>query len=300
MKGIYKLAILTLMMITFASQFKSFGQANPMGALYFQNQFLGNPAYAGLHQGLDLNLGIRRQWSNIPGSPISQTATADYAITPKAGVGINVYNDRSGLFKRTRAMASYAYHLPLSGDEEHNLSFGLALGVMSERLSSEDIKGDQGDISVQNFNQRETYMDGDFGIAYTSNGLNLQGVLPNMKAFFKKDNFINSIDLVNFYTAASYKINLSGGSSGIGLEPKVVYHDIKGFDNLLDAGINLTLADNKLSFLGMYHSSKSTTFGMGLNYGTFGFQGIYTTATSALSNYTNGNFEISLKLKVLR
>ncbi len=299
MKRKYNLAILVLL-IAFTAQKNSFGQANPMGALYFQNQFLGNPAYAGLHQGLDLNLGIRRQWSNLPGSPTMQTATADYAMTPKAGVGLNVYNDRSGLFKRTRAMASYAYHLPLSGEESHNISFGLALGVMSERLGSEDLKGDPNDMSVQNYNQRETYMDGDFGFAYTSNTLNLQAVLPNMKAFFKKDDFVNSIDLVTFYTAASYKITLTDGPAGIGVEPKVVYHGIKGFDNLMDAGVNLTFADNKLNFLGMYHSSKSTTFGMGLNYGYIGFQGIYTTATSALSNYTNGNFEISMKLKVFR
>lgn len=121
-----------------------------------------------------------------------------------------------------------------------------------------------------------------------------------MKALFQKDNFINPIDLVNFYTAASYKFNLSGASGGISLEPKLVYHDIKGFDNIVDAGVNLTFADNKLNLLGVYHSSKSTTFGMGRDYGVFGFQGIYTTATSALSNYTNGNFEISMKLKMLR
>lgn len=296
MKRKYILAALVIM-IALSSQNKSFGQANPMGALYFQNQFLGNPAYAGLHQGLDLNLGIRRQWSNLPGSPTMQTATADYAMTSKAGLGLNVYNDRSGLFKRTRAMASYAYHMPLSG-EDNKLSFGLALGVMSERLSSEDIKGDQNDMSVQNYNQRDVYMDGDFGLAYTSSTLNVQAVLPNMKAFFKKDDFVNSIDLVSFYTAASYKITLTDGPAGIGLEPKVVYHRIKGFDNLMDAGVNLTFANNKLNFLGMYHSSKSTTFGMGLNYGVVGFQGIYTTATSALSNYTNGNFELSMKLKV--
>jgi len=299
MKRKYNLAILVLL-IAFTAQNDSFGQANPMGALYFQNQFLGNPAYAGLHQGLDLNLGIRRQWSNLPGSPTMQTVTADYAMTPKAGIGVNVYNDRSGLFKRTRAMASYAYHLPLSGESDHNLSFGLALGVMSERLSNEELKGDPNDMSLQNYNQRETYMDGDFGLAYTSNKVNLQAVLPNMKAFFKKDNFINSIDLVQFYTAASYKITLSEGPAGIGIEPKVVYHGIKDFDDMVDAGVNLTFADSKLNFLGMYHNSKSTTFGMGLNYGTFGFQGIYTTATSALSSYTNGNFEISMKVKVFR
>ena len=299
MKKTYNILIIVLL-IVLTTDNKSLAQVNPMGALYFQNQFLGNPAFAGLHQGLDMNLGYRRQWSNLPGSPAMQTATADYAITSKAGIGMNVYNDRSGLFKRTRAMASYAYHLPLSAESDHKLSFGLSLGLMNERLSSEDLKGEQGDLSVQNYNQRDTYMDSDFGMAYTSGSLNLQAVLPNMKAFFKKDDFINSVDRVTFYTAASYKITLTEGPAGIGLEPKLVYHGIKGFDNLIDAGANLSFADNKLNFFGMYHSSKATTFGMGLNYGTVGFQGIYTTATSALSSYTNGNFEISMKMSLFR
>lgn len=299
MKKGYSLRIVILLISLTAEQ-KVFAQVNPMGALYFQNQYLGNPAFAGLQRGMDLNLGYRKQWSNLPGSPATQTITADYALTPKAGVGLNFFNDRSGLFKRTRSVASYAYHLPLSDGGEQKLSFGLSLGFMSERISSENINGDSGDITVQNYNQKDTYVDGDFGIAYTSNRLNLQAVLPNMKALFKKDIYINSIDRVVFYTAASYKISLTDGPTGIGIEPKLVYHGVKGFDNVLDAGANMTFAANKLNLFGMYQSSKSTTFGVGLNYGTIGFQGIYTTSTSAISNYTNGNFEISMKLNLFR
>jgi hypothetical protein len=43
-----------------------------MGVLYFQNQILGNPEMAG-KGGLNLNMGIRKQWNTIPGSPSAQT-----------------------------------------------------------------------------------------------------------------------------------------------------------------------------------------------------------------------------------
>lgn len=271
-------------------------QISPVGALYFQNQYLGNPAFAGTDKGLDLNLGIRKQWSNIPGSPAVQTVTAGYALTDKAGLGLNFYNDKSGLYKRTRAVLSYAYHMPVGGDNQ-NLSFGLSLGMMNERISNEDVRGDQNDQNVAMYNQRDNYIDGDFGIAYSSNGFNIQGALPNMKSFFKKDVIEDAIGRSTFFSAVSYKLELSSGTQGFGLEPKVAYRGVKGFDNVVDAGANLSYA-GRVNVFGMYHSTKSTTFGVGLTYENLGFGGMYSTATSALSNYANGNFEVNLKVNL--
>lgn len=287
----------TLLLITFATTQEASAQLNPMGALYFQNQYLSNPALAGSTAGLNLNLGYRKQWTSIPGSPAIQTFTADYALNDKVGLGLNIYNDKAGLFKRTRTVASYAYHLPLNGEED-KLSFGLSLGFMSERLSDEDVHGDEGDASVGNYNQRDTYIDGDFGVAYTGNRLSIQAALPNMKSFFKKDLVENSVDRATFFSAIAYKFQLSEGANGIGMEPKVAYRGVKGFDNILDAGVNFNYANNRVNLFGMYHSSQSTTFGVGVNYQTIGISGMYSTATSALSGYANGNFEVSLQMKL--
>jgi len=173
-------------------------QLSQMGAAYFQNQFQANPAMAGMEKGLNLNMGYLQQWSNIPGNPTVQTITADYSITEKAALGLNFYNDRSGLFSRTRTVASYAYHLPLNS-EEQKLSFGLSLGFMSERVNPEDIKGNINDPNVAAFNQRETYLDGDFGLAYTDQKLNVQASIPNMKSFLNKDINGNTVDRSTFF-----------------------------------------------------------------------------------------------------
>lgn len=286
-----------IFLATISIQEKANAQINPMGALYFQNQYLSNPAMAGITAGLNLNLGYRKQWTNIPGSPAIQTLTGDYALNDKVGLGLNIYNDKAGLFKRTRSVASYSYHLPLDG-EGQKLSFGLSLGFMSERLVDEDVHGDEGDASAGTYNQRDTYVDGDFGVAYTSNKFTLQAALPNMKSFFKKDMVSNSIDRSTFFSAVSYKMQFSEGINGIGMEPKLCYRGVKGFDNILDAGVNLTYADNRVNLFGMYHSSQSTTFGLGLNYQSIGITGMYSTATSALSGYANGNFEVSLQVRL--
>jgi len=288
-----RLALLLLFCLVAGKQ-QAHAQLNPMGAVYFQNQYLGNSAMAGSEKGLNLNLGYRKQWNNIPGGPTVQTLTADYGFNDKVGLGLNIYNDKAGLFKRTRTVASYAYHLPLNAENQH-LSFGLSLGFLSERLSDEDVNGDAGDMNVSNYNQRDVYIDGDFGIAYTSNTFSLQASLPNMKGFFKKDVNSNSVDRSTFFSAASYKLKLN---ESLGAEPKVCYRGVKGFDNILDAGVNLTYANNRVNLFGMYHSSESATFGLGVIYQSVGINGMYTTATSALGGYTNGNFEVNVKVKL--
>lgn len=294
---IIKTAIL-LLACTLAGRQYAVAQLNPIGSMYFQNQYLGNPALAG-SVGLNLNLGYLKQWNNLPGSPEIQSLTADYALNDKVGLGLNIYNDKAGLFKRTRTVASYAYHLPLN-EVDQKLSFGLSIGFMKERISNEDIDGEPGDFNVNNYTERETYIDGDFGIAFISNKLNVQASVPNMKSFFKKDLITSPVDNSTFFSSISYKVKLSDGTEAFELEPKICYRGMQGFDNILDAGANLSYAGSRVSVFGMYHSSESATFGLGLTYQSLGISGMYTTSTSALGGYTNGNFEINLKVNLFK
>ncbi len=126
-----------------ASISNSTAQINPLGAQYFQNQYLANPAMAGYQSGMRLNLGYRNQWDNIPGSPKNISVTGDYG-TEKVGVGINFFKDEAGLLNRSRIQASYAYHLPLN-DDSQKLHFGISLGIQTERLNNQAIVGSPND-----------------------------------------------------------------------------------------------------------------------------------------------------------
>ena len=295
---ISKAGALSLLLITFTgTEVKA--QLHPLGAMYFQNQYLGNPAMAGLEQGLRADLAYRKQWSAIPGAPETQALTADYGSSKKAGIGLNIYNDEAGLQKKTRVMGTYAYHLPVN-DNGTKLSFGVSLGFMDERIMNENINGESNDLSVSKFNERDTYIDGDFGFAFTSKRLNLQGAVPNLKSFFKTDEQVaNVVDQSRYFAAMSYKFSLPNILEGIGLEPKVAYRDIRGYKSMMDAGTNITLANNQVNVLAMYHSNESTTFGMGVKYKSLMvFNGMYTSGTSALRGYSNGNFELNLRVNI--
>lgn len=293
MKKIYKTALL----LAFGAMTTSVkAQLNPLSAQYFTNQYLINPAFAGAGQGLKLNGAYRKLWSNVPGSPLTQNLTADYGFN-KVGLGLTVNNESAGLQRQTRVVGSYAYHLPLN-DNGQQLHFGVSLGFMSQRLENADIYGNPNDPTVGQYNDRKTYLDGDFGVAYTSDKLNVQAAIPNLKSVLKKD-VIKLADVATFYTAASYKIDISEGAEGIDLEPKVAYRGVKGFDNIWDAGAQLSIANQQVMLLGMYHSTKNATFGLGMDYKKkYLISGTYTTQTSALSSYTNGSFELNLRLNL--
>jgi len=270
-------------------------QLNPLGAQYFNNPYLGNPAMAGLEKGMEVNVAYRQQWSKMPGGPELQNLTAGYGFK-KVGLGLNLVNDKAGLQRQTRVVGTYAYHLDLN--ETNALHFGVSFGFMNQRLETSDINGSTDDVLVGQYNGRKTYLDGDFGAAYTSGGLNIQAAIPNLKTFFKKDN-IKLADVATFYAAVGYKIPLSPGQLGMEVEPKVAYRGVQGFDNIWDAGAELSFADQQVLLSGLYHSTQSGTVGIGLNLQRkYLISGLYTTQTSALNGYSNGNFELNLRLRI--
>jgi len=291
-----------LLLLTVFMQVKTVSaQLNPFASMYFQNQYLTNPAMAGLDKGLNLNLGVRQQWATMPGSPRTQVVSADYNAGKNVGLGLNVSNDQTGLLRETRAMATYAYHVIL-GSKGQRLNFGLSAGVTNQRLNYNEVNGDQGDVQVDRYNnQNKANLDGDFGVSYTSNNLTVQGAIPNLNHFFKRSNTILGVDRSVFITSVSYKFALNNLLDGSFIEPKLVFRGVDGYKSIFDAGLNFTLKNNGLNFYTMYHSSQSESFGFGANISkAVQLMLFYTMETTPLKTYTNGDFEVGLKLHLFK
>jgi type IX secretion system PorP/SprF family membrane protein len=273
-------------------------QLNPAGASYFMNQYLANPAYAGSQKGLQLNGGLRKLWSGIPGSPEQQYLTVDYGAAGKrVGVGLLLASEKTGVIRSTRMLASYAYHLPV-GAAGQQLNFGISLGLQNQDIDISQIEGDADDVQAVRYNDQKTYMDGDFGVSYISDNLSLQASMPNLKSIFNKD-FYEGADRNTFMAAASYKWRSSGDAqlpAAWSLEPKVVFRAVKGYEDIVDAGAQLNFAGELLNVVYMYHTSQSSSFGIGMNYKRrYQIQGMYTTNTAAIRNYVNGSFEVGVR-----
>lgn len=275
-------------------------QLNPFQSIYFQNRYLVNPAMAGLDKGLSLNLGYRQQWNSFPGAPKSQVLTAEYKATEKVGLGLNANDDQSGLIRQTRVMGTYAYHLPV-GAAHQKLSFGLSLGINDSRLDQDKIVGDETDEQIARYNQAKPYIDGDLGIAYTSDGLFAEAVIPNLKAAFFRNSIERiDVDRVTFLMALSYKLHTDNDYSDLVFEPLVAYRKVKGTGDIFDAGFNFTMVNYYISLQGVYHSNKTTGIGLVFDQKAFALNFTYNLQSGFVNSYSSGAFELGLKIKLFQ
>lgn len=270
----------------------------PSGTQYFQNQYLANPAMAGLETGMRLNAAYRRQLGGISGSPVTAFASGDWQVNNRVGVGAQVMSDKAGLIDRTRVGMTYAYRIPL-GLEGQQFHFGLSAVWNVQRLDVKAMNGNPNDPSIGAYNRRDNYFEAEFGMAYTDRHLNVQAALPNVRNLFTGNN-LGADGGGLFYTAVSYKF-LPETDEITSIEPKLAYRGVKGYDNILDAGLNVSFLNNIANVMGMYHSTKSATFGIGMTaWETVTVQAMYTTQTGGIKTYVDGAFEIGATIRLFK
>ena len=153
MKRIFFLLILFVLMNNL------FAQQRPHYTQYILNNYILNPALSGIENYTDLKLSMRDQWVGLDGAPKTmylsvhtpigkkdlKTNSTSYSMpgeNPRGnsywenytaseahhGVGFTLVNDKTGLYNRLSANASYAYHIGLS--PKTNLSAGFAAGIL--------------------------------------------------------------------------------------------------------------------------------------------------------------------------
>jgi type IX secretion system PorP/SprF family membrane protein len=137
-----------------------FSQFNSIKGLY-------NPASIGVDAPLSFDLIYRNQWFGIDGAPQTAAFSGAYNIHSGMAVGLNFYNDRTGLNQTNSFTATYAYRIEF--DDDRKLSFGLGLGgdniswdLASASTTQANDPAFSTSYSVFKFN-------GSFGVYYKSN-----------------------------------------------------------------------------------------------------------------------------------
>jgi len=113
-------------------------QQLPHYTMYMANNYVLNPALAGIEPYIDLKLAARSQWTGINDAPKTLYATIhsplnrrDFANN-RIGIGGKVFMDQTGPILLSVAELNAAYHLPLN--DVYRLSFGVGVGVNYHRL----------------------------------------------------------------------------------------------------------------------------------------------------------------------
>jgi type IX secretion system PorP/SprF family membrane protein len=163
MKNKLKLALLILLMIY---NIPAHAQQRPHYTQYVINNYIINPAVAGIENYTDVKISHRHQWVGLQDAPVTtyvtlhaplrksdytrETATGftpsgenprgrsywqDYtAAAPHHGIGFTMINDKAGPLNRFAAYGTYAYHQGIS--ERTSISAGISAGLQSMTLNA--------------------------------------------------------------------------------------------------------------------------------------------------------------------
>ncbi|WP_299826451.1 type IX secretion system membrane protein PorP/SprF [uncultured Pontibacter sp.] len=155
--------LLTTAILCLVLHCTALGQQQPQLSQYMQNNFLINPAVAGIESYADVRAAYRSQWIGIEGAPVTfyasihaalnkreKSATSmrygakskkrtgsHYRVTPHHGVGAIAKVDKAGVLRTSSLNLNYAYHLPLT--QSINLASGVYSGFTQFHISKKDI-----------------------------------------------------------------------------------------------------------------------------------------------------------------
>lgn len=134
-------------MILLAGSCGLVGQQLPHYTQYMFNDFVINPAIAGVHNHYQIRTNHRFQWIGLMDPPLTNSI-AFYGPHARLDMGYGgyVYNDVTGPTSRTGITGAYAYNIAVTG--EIRLSMGISASVMQYRidgtqLNPKDISDDR-------------------------------------------------------------------------------------------------------------------------------------------------------------
>lgn len=208
------------------------GQAKSAYTQYILNNYILNPAVAGIENYTDIKVSTRNQWTGIPGAPITTYVSingpigkSDYrtnatsfdvpgvnprgnqywdeyssAADPHHGVGLIISNDRAGYINRWNMTATYAYHRPIGARTTLAAGFNAAISGINIDVSKATFSDGQPDLAFALATGQIRKVTPEFGAGlwlYSARlfaGISVLNIIPN------KAKFTNAADYGTYYT----------------------------------------------------------------------------------------------------
>ncbi len=270
----------------------AYAQLNPSGSIYYLNPYLVNPAFAGIQTGWEANISYKAQWTAIPNAPSMQSFTTTFGTAAKIGLGINVSREDFGVFNRTDAKLTYAYHLPLDEDDAY-FDFGISGGVKNNRIDYRKVIAEAEDQTLLNFNQKPWTADGDVGVLVRKSKLIFAATINDLRKLLR-----NQYELYADQPGILLSIRSEIERQGILFTPLIQYQYVRYFRDVWDLGLQGGFAKGKLNGSILYHSTHSITFSIGTDYmERLKLVAFYTSGTSDLRQFSNGEFEFAMQFR---
>jgi len=302
-------------------------QQRPYYTQYILNNFLINPALAGIENYWDVKTSHRIQWQGIQDAPVTTYLTLHgplkkqaYSISnptsmrtpgenprgnaywqnyqapePHHGVGFTVLNDQTGPLNRFAAYGTYAYHRGIAG--QTTLSFGISAGMTNLSLNTSKLNFGTTTIdpAVGTSGLINTIKpDISAGLWLYSNnyfvGLSAQQIVPQNVAFSDNKVYLTQGKLVpHIFLSAGYRLQVSDDLS---LLPSALIRYISPLPIGID--INTKLMYQDLIWVGgsfRFKEGYAAMVGFNINNSiNIGYS--YDLQTSTLNTVSKGTHEI--------
>jgi type IX secretion system PorP/SprF family membrane protein len=297
------------------------------------NEFIVNPAVAGVDGLTTIDLTARKEWIGLgKGIPTPET----YSITAQTrfmkrrtsvkssrggnkllkkrdgriGIGGAVFADNNGAMQRKGISMSYAYHIPIN---ENQLSFGLSTSITQLQLNSKYLNFKTNDNEVMRGLVNGSIWIPDFaaGINFTGRrfhvGFSAVQLLESSVVFGNSELKLQSSNIHfrrNYFITAAYR-NQFASNTDWEYEPSVLVKmndPVKITDTYTGAMVQADLMlrfiyDQKVWFGAAYRTSNEFVALAGVRVKMLYFTYSFDYGTNDMIRYSYGSHEISLALK---
>lgn len=281
-------SIIVIALLLFISNV-SFGQQIPLKSLYLYNRLSYNPAEAGTRDYIPVYLSGRKQWMGVENAPETQDVSINAPIGAKLGLGLQLYNETTGIADRTGGSLSFSYRIKTS--QKGNLSFGLSAMFTQFNFDKDKIvTQNPNDLTILNNDLSYFIPDASFGLNYFGDKFRLGLSAVNL---IETNKDLSSISVDNTLDRVMYL----DGSMKMGLSNKLDLIPSVSARYMFQAPIvfegNLRLMYNDLLWVGAgYRSQDALVFEAGLEFKKFVVGYAYDYTLSDISTISNGTHEI--------
>jgi len=236
------------------------GQDVPLYTHYYANPYVYNPAYAGIEGRPMVSLTHRQQWLGIEDAPVTSNVTFHMPVVGGFSMGMNVTQDKYGIFTSSGGLLTFAYAVPLGYNQY--ISFGMSGGAKYQNLDFNAVDLNDPALARQ---EPSTKLDGNAGLAYHiggfSLGVSLQDIF-NTKTFPTDAFDPGSLGLIrNYILTADYMLYF--GNDEYIFQPYGSYRSFEGYSSQYEAGGILHIK-HLLWVGGSYRQDFGTNFFLGV------------------------------------
>lgn len=200
-----------LILFVMAGSLNMAGQQLPQFSQYMFNDFVLNPAIAGIHDYYQIRTNHRFQWVGMTDPPLTNSISF-YGphSSMDMGFGGTIYTDVTGPTSRTGVSGSYGYNIAVYGDMR--LSMGLNLSVLQYRVDGTQLTPkDPSDMFIQGVVSTSYVPDAGVGIYLYGDhyyaGVSAAQLLNNKLEIFEEKTGLNRLKS-HFFVTGGYRFEM--------------------------------------------------------------------------------------------